>query len=154
MFLYRLVDALHAEKVDYAIAGGTAVALHGAVRGTIDVDLVIRIDANQFAAAERALKNMGLVCRQPLTAQDLFANRLTYVREKNLIAWNFYNPKDPLEEADILVVWDLASMTSVEIVSSGRKLKVVSIADLIRMKKVSARPQDLEDVRALERLKK
>ena len=41
MFLIRLVRALDKHKVDYAIVGGYAVALHGAIRGTVDVDLVL-----------------------------------------------------------------------------------------------------------------
>jgi hypothetical protein len=41
MFLKRVCQAFTDNHVDYAIVGGYAVALHGAVRGTMDVDAVL-----------------------------------------------------------------------------------------------------------------
>ena len=41
MLLTRLCKEFNEHELKYAIAGGFAVALHGAVRGTIDVDLVL-----------------------------------------------------------------------------------------------------------------
>ena len=41
MFIYRLTNALEKHHIPYAIVGGHAVALHGALRGTIDIDFVI-----------------------------------------------------------------------------------------------------------------
>ena len=42
MFLTRVTQALSDHQVPYAIVGGHAVALHGALRGTVDIDFVIR----------------------------------------------------------------------------------------------------------------
>jgi hypothetical protein len=53
---------------------------------------------------------------------------------------------------DIIITHDLAKMRTKNVRAAGRTLPVVSVADLIAMKKASARPQDLEDVRALEEL--
>lgn len=41
MFLIELCQSLEQHNVRYALVGGYAVALHGAVRGTVDVDFVI-----------------------------------------------------------------------------------------------------------------
>ena len=95
MFLYRVVESLAKHKVDYALVGGFAVALHGAVRGTIDVDLVIRLQKKQFQLAEVALKDLGLISRLPVTAENVFEFREEYIQNRNLIAWSFYNPKIP-----------------------------------------------------------
>jgi hypothetical protein len=40
MFILKVVKALNAYKVHYAVVGGYAVALHGAVRGTVDLDFL------------------------------------------------------------------------------------------------------------------
>jgi hypothetical protein len=40
--LAAIRDALHAARIDYALCGGMAVALHGFPRATVDIDLLIR----------------------------------------------------------------------------------------------------------------
>jgi len=152
MFLFRVCDALSAAGVRHAIAGGYAVALHGAVRGTVDVDLVVRLEEAAFARAERALKDLGLQPRLPVTAAEVFRFREEYIRNRNLLAWSFVNPSNPAEVVDILIAEDLADCKVVKLAVKGRTLAVVSKPDLIRMKARSARPQDLEDIAALERL--
>lgn len=37
----NLIKKLNAEKIDYAICGGWAMAIHGAPRATIDIDLLV-----------------------------------------------------------------------------------------------------------------
>jgi len=152
MFLLRLCDAFAAARVPYAIAGGYAVALHGAVRGTMDVDLVIRLRERDFAQAEQVLKGLGLQPRLPVSASDVFRFREEYIHNRNLLAWSFSNPSNPAEVVDILIAEDLARHRAVRIMVKGRRLSVISRKNLIEMKTRSGRPQDLEDVAALERL--
>lgn len=40
--LGNVVDALTAERIGYALCGGLAMAVHGAPRATIDIDLLVR----------------------------------------------------------------------------------------------------------------
>jgi hypothetical protein len=149
-----LIEALETRKVDYAIAGGYAVALHGAVRGTVDIDIVLRLTKKNFFAAEAALKDLGLLSRLPLKGDDVFAFREEYINNRNLLAWNFINISNPAESVDIILTEDLRNLKTKRI-SSGRKtLRVISIDDLIKMKEKSNRQQDLEDIKALRSLKK
>ncbi|MBI4248637.1 MAG: hypothetical protein HY611_03965 [Elusimicrobia bacterium] len=152
MFLYDVVSALEKGRVRFAIAGGCAVALHGAVRGTMDVDIVLRLSRADFLAAESALKALGLMPRLPVSAGEVFDFREEYIRNRNLIAWSFSNPKDPSQAVDIIITHDLAKLKVKKIVSGGRTLPVLAVSDLIAMKKAAGRPQDLEDARALEEL--
>jgi hypothetical protein len=154
MFLLRVCDALAAAGVPYAIAGGYAVALHGAVRGTVDVDLVVRLEEASFTRAEEAFKALGLQPRLPVTAAEVFRFREEYIANRNLLAWSFVNPANPAELVDVLIAEDLAECKPVKIMLKGRALRVLSKRDLIRMKTRSARPQDIEDVAALKRLEK
>ena len=149
MFLERVVSALRRARVRFAIAGGHAVALHGAVRGTLDVDLVLSLSRRNFTAAEAALNGMGLRSRLPLKAEEVFDFREEYIRNRNLIAWSFVNPADPTELVDIILTEDLGTMQVDMIPVGGLRLPVVAVADLIRMKEMSGRAQDLEDIQAL-----
>lgn len=152
-FFDRVLSALESHGVRYAIAGGYAVALHGAVRGTVDIDLVLQIDRKNLVAAETALKSLGLVSRLPIDAGMVFDFRDEYVQHRNLKAWSFCNSNNPAELVDILMTHDLKRFTVKRLRAGGRPVPVIAIEDLIAMKKEAGRPQDLEDIRALERLR-
>lgn len=152
-FLERVCRAFDDAGVDYAIVGGQAVALHGVVRGTVDVDVALRWTPEVVAAAEAALRKLGLVSRLPVTAADVCAHRDRYVRERNLVAWNFHNPQAPLEQVDVIISCDLAGKPVSRIALGGGSAAVLSAAALIEMKRASGRPQDVEDARALEKLR-
>ena len=151
-FLNRICAALADKGVRYAVVGGHAVALHGAVRGTVDVDIALAWNRKTLSSTEQALRNMGLVSRLPVTATDVFQFRDEYVRNRNLIAWNFYNPENPTEQLDIVISYDLKGKKLDNISTSQGTIRVLAKKDLIKMKQASGRPQDLEDVRALEKL--
>ena len=152
-FLERVCRAFDDAGVDYAIVGGQAVALHGVVRGTLDVDVALRWEPEVVAAAEGALRKLGLVSRLPVAAADVVAHRDRYVRERNLTAWNFHNPHAPLEQVDVVISYDLAGKPVSRIAMGGGSVAVLSAAALIEMKRASGRPQDLEDAGALEKLR-
>src|SRR5262245_22552352 len=152
MLVLRVTAALDAARVPYAIVGGYAVALHGAVRGTVDLDLVLRFSERHFIAAEEAFQSISLAARLPVRAADVFRFREDYIRNRNLLAWSFVNPAEPSEVVDIILTHDLAGMKVKRVRVQGRLVKLASVEDLIRMKTGTGRPQDAEDVRALRRL--
>lgn len=154
MFILRLTNLLRGNNIDYAVAGGYAVAIHGAVRGTIDIDLVIKMEKNSFINIEKVLKEIGLQSRLPINGEEIFNFRKEYIKKRNLIAWNFININNPTESVDILLTEDLNKIKTKDIKLGRHKIKIVSIPDLIKMKRKSNRPQDLEDIKALEKLKK
>ena len=55
--LSAIVDALHAAEVPFALCGGLAVAVHGYVRATKDIDLLVPADSVDRAKA--AVKPLG-----------------------------------------------------------------------------------------------
>jgi hypothetical protein len=59
--LERVVDALGAAGVEYALCGGLAVALHGHVRATREIDLLIPADAKDTAIAALRTKDFTLL---------------------------------------------------------------------------------------------
>jgi hypothetical protein len=151
-FLARVASALEQAGVRYALVGGYAVALHGAVRGTVDVDIILAWNARSLRAAEQALQSIGLVSRLPITADDVFRFRDEYIRDRNLIAWNFYNPRDLTEQLDIVISIDIKGRKIERIETADGPVRVLGRKDLIAIKRASGRPQDLADVEALKKL--
>lgn len=152
-FLSQVCIALSGKNVRYAVVGGYAVALHGAVRGTLDVDVAIAWNHKALMATELALHELGLVSRLPITATNVFQFRDEYIENRNLIGWNFYNPDNPSEQVDVVINYDLRGKKLVTVDTLAGQIKILGLTDLIEMKRASGRPQDIEDVKALEMLK-
>ena len=153
MLIEDVTQAMRRARVRFAVAGGYAVALHGATRGTVDLDLVITLEKKQFVAAEKALRSLGLEPRLPVDATQVFEFREEYIANRNLLAWSFHHPQDPTRLVDILIAHDLRDMEIQRMRFGSIMLPVIGRDALIAMKKTAGRPQDLEDVRALESLK-
>ena len=55
--LFRVAGALHEAKIDYAICGGLAVAIHGRPRMTVDIGLLL--PADQISKAAEVVAAIG-----------------------------------------------------------------------------------------------
>jgi hypothetical protein len=153
LLVEKVCQALASHGVRYALVGGYAVALHGAVRGTVDIDIVVDWTLKSLRATEIALNSLGLVSRLPLSADDVFGFRDEYVKNRNLVAWNFHNPADVSQQVDVVIVFDLKGKRRHRVPAASGPLFLLTVSDLLGMKRASGRPQDLADVAALERLK-
>ena len=152
MFIHDICNSLDKAKIPYAIVGGYAVALHGALRGTIDVDIIIKWTLKNLESIEKVLNEMGLVSLLPIDSNSLFHFRNEYIQNRNMIAWNFCDSKNSINQVDIIINYDLTFADTKTINTQSGKIKVLSRKDLIAMKKAAGSPQDLEDVKALENL--
>ncbi len=152
MFIRKVVNALSQHRVRYALVGGYAVALHGVVRGTVDVDIAIALDRNTYRRAERALSSIGLESTLPVTAEQVFDYRREYINNRNLIAWSFRNPDNLLEMVDIVITEDVKAIKTVTRSAYGLRLRIAAIDDLIEIKRKANRRQDREDIKALEKV--
>jgi hypothetical protein len=146
MFLYEITDALSKAEIKYAIVGGYALALHGLVRATMDVDLVLSLKQDDYERTEKALQSIGMQSRLPIRAQDIIKMREEYIKNRNLIAWSFVDYKNPSRQVDILITKDLRKMDIVKMSVGGRKIPVATLDELLDMKTESGRPQDLIDI--------
>jgi hypothetical protein len=140
--LRTLVAVLDQHEIDYALCGGMAMAVHGRLRSTIDIDLLI-----PFAVLDEVLaiaNSLGYSIR----GKDMsFAN--AEIRRVSKI-----DPEDGnLLSLDLLLVspnmigaWE----SRIEAEWEGRKLCVVSASGLIALKQLRGSAQDLADISALE----
>lgn len=149
MFIVQVCEALKKANIPFAIVGGYAVSLHGVPRGTFDVDMVIQWTLENLKKVESSLKELGLTSRLPINAEAVFHFKDEYIKNRNLIAWNFYDPRKPINQVDLILTYDLNPQN---IKLAMGSLPILSKNSLIKMKKASGRPQDLEDIKFLEAL--
>ena len=149
MKLNDLVTALKKEKINYMIVGGYAVNFHGYSRNTVDIDLVVKFTLSNLKKIELLLQRMGMVSKLPIDAVSVYKFRDEYIKNRNLIAWNFYNENDPTEQVDILITHDVSDFKSEKFRVGKLEIKVISKDDLIKMKKKSGREKDLLDIKEL-----
>lgn len=149
-----VVLALQERQLPFAVVGGYAVNLHGFVRSTIDLDLLLPLEKQAYVAAEECMHRLGLECRVPVTAEQLFSDLDFYREKKNMKVWSFFNPKKPWDIVDFLLTHDLRQFNIIIKELENVKIPVIDLAGLIVLKKAAGRAQDLEDLRALENSRK
>ncbi len=152
----RVIEALNRAGAEYLIAGGMALNLHGVSRLTKDLDLYFDWGPENVRKIVRTLGALGFKLRQPIDPELLAdpKERERLRAEKNVKAFTFILPDNPYEVIDLLLVNDppFRECASRVVRLRSGTVPVVSIPDLIRMKKEASRSQDLLDIRALERI--
>ena len=135
-----LIAILEAEKIDYAVVGGFAVAIWGAPRATTDIDLLVRpSDVDQVLGLVRAL-GYDLEAA-PMTFQDgMQIRRVTRIDDAEVLTLDLL-----LVNANLEDVWKTRST----VLTEAGPVCVVSREGLIRMKIAANRPQDISDVARL-----
>jgi len=158
VFIREFLTTLSRSQIRYCVVGGVAVNLHGVPRMTYDVDIVVAPDRATLARVESALDDFGLKPRHPVSLVD-FADPAYRDRarlDSNLIAVTYSDPADPLREVDVLVAppLDAAGLVerAIELDFGGLAVRVVSLPDLIALKRAAGRAQDDSDVAHLERI--
>jgi hypothetical protein len=152
-----VAKALDTAQVRYLVAGGLAVNAHGYIRLTMDIDLVIALDADNIRLAFVALAGIGYRPTVPIDA-DAFARpeqRQHWREDKGMQVLNFHSDAFPGTSVDVFVYepFDFALECGIAMVSEllpSVHVRFVSIPTLIRMKQVAGRPRDLDDIQHLQ----
>ena len=154
----RIFTELNEERIDYVVVGGLAVNFHGIPRMTYDIDLMILLDTENIMKTVGRLKSWGYLPRAPVKAEDLAdrEKRNSWVKEKNMKAFTFYNEKEAVGEIDLLIDSPIPYVElrkrAVMFDILDTKVPVISIPDLIELKLNTGRKQDLSDVEHLRSL--
>lgn len=154
----RLFHVLNQAKVRYLVVGGVAVNLHGYPRFSADVDLLLFLEKDNLKVFGDTLRRLGYAERLPVPVEKLADRRQVkrWMKEKNLKAFSFVPPSDSPLHVDIIVSeslqFDTFAARSVVKKKDALRIPVVSIHDLIQMKKRAGRPQDKIDIEALQKL--
>ena len=159
MIIYEeILREFQKQKVKYVLVGGIAVNLLGSLRNTADMDILVEMSDKNLAKVVKILKKQGYRVKQPVDPMKIAdkKTREDWIKNKHMKAFNFYK-QDELKEVDIIiespVSFEEAKKDSVRIKGGDITLPVISIDNLIKMKKSAGRPLDDFDVKELKRIK-
>jgi predicted nucleotidyltransferase len=153
-----IVRRLNEAGVRYLVAGGVAVNMHGVPRMTYDLDLLVELSDENLRRLLTILDGWGFRPKVPVPILDLAdgAKRREWIEQKNMKAFNLVNEEWALSEIDLLidspVDYEKARRNAVTLTIDGVDLPLVSIEDLITMKRGTGREQDEADIRYLEKV--
>jgi predicted nucleotidyltransferase len=156
VFYERVLTALSNAGVRFVVVGGVAVVLHGYLRMTQDVDLVLDLERQNVLNALDVLTGLGLRPLVPVDVHD-FADpekRQDWIENRNMKVFAVRDWKDPFLSVDLFVrepvpYADLEARAKPMNVA-GKNVLVAAIEDLVSMKREAGRPVDLLDIEKLE----
>lgn len=141
--------------MQYLVVGGVAVVLHGHLRTTADLDLVVQLAPENARRAISALAALGFQPKAPVPAEAFAdpAARKSWIDDKGMTVFSLWSDRLPGTEVDLFVQEPLpfeeAYARAVRVALDTTTATVVSLQDLIALKRASGRPIDLADVEAL-----
>jgi len=139
--LDAVVDALNTAGVAYALCGGLAVNLHGHVRATRDIDLLLPRD--QLDAARAVLRPLGFtIDAGPIPFGSGTDRERVLYRVSRIVGTQ-------VSTVDLMIVTPVLEPAWASRVCArwrARDVWTVSLDGLGRMKRLAGRPQDLADL--------
>lgn len=160
MILYEeILRGFQKQKVKYVVVGGIAVNLLGSLRSTADMDILVEMSDENLGKVVSILKKEGYRVKQPVDPMGIADEKLRYdwIHHKHMKAFNFYK-EDELKEVDIIidspVSFKEANKTALRIKAGDIALPVISIDNLIKMKKNTGRSVDKFDIEELKKIKR
>jgi predicted nucleotidyltransferase len=154
----KVFRLLNEHQVRYVIVGGIAVILHGNPRLTADLDIIIDLEPAQARIAIEVLQQAGFVAEVPVDIRQ-FADetvRRSWIVDKHMKALSLHDGEMPPTVIDLLAESPIAFedlYARAKVISLDEiTLRVAAIPDLITLKRLSGRPEDLRDVAELEKI--
>ena len=140
----NLLKLLKEHKVDFVIIGATAFPVYGYSRATLDIDIFLRPEKKNAKKTWQALRKFGYDMTD-ISIEDLLAKKLL-IRQ--------YTVETDIHPFVKGVTFQKVWQNKVRAKFGNTFVFFASLNDLIKMKRAAGRPQDLEDLKYLLRLKK
>jgi hypothetical protein len=156
--LIEILCVLVDKGVQFVVAGGAAVVLHGIRRMTLDLDIAVSPDQTNLRRFISALNQLKFIPRAPVPAETILNRELIemLIREKNALVFTFWCPGEPSKQIDMFLTRENGFdglVSDARILSvCGRSVLVASRRKLIEMKSrvEPIREKDLSDIQALK----
>jgi predicted nucleotidyltransferase len=148
-----ILAELNREGVEFLLIGGVAVGFHGYVRATKDVDIVPAPDPANLERLARLLQRLDAEIEgaeefedeelpDPLDAEALGLGGNWVLRTRlgrfDIMQWIG-------EDA----LWEKLAPAAIDTDIDGLPLRIVSYEDLVALKEMAGRPEDLADLQRL-----
>jgi len=160
MYYFDELSEFYRQEVDYLVVGGLAVNLYGIPRVTQDIDILISFEKKNVEKLMDILKKLDYLPRVPVDHMLLAdpRTRKTWIKEKHMKVFSLYHKHNNFKVMDIMILtpvpYERAKPNRTTVDVEDIKIHLIGLDDLIKMKKVSGREQDLSDIEAIEKLKK
>lgn len=160
MKIAELLHALSEAQVEYVLVGGLAVQLHGFMRSTVDIDLVLAMNDKNLVRFIDVVKQFGLMPSIPVPIESLrnAAQIEQWHREKGMLAFALREPQIGGGVVDVLVrpevPFEKLRKNAVAGELFSQQIWIASIDDLLTMKRSANRPKDRLDIEALGKIKR
>ncbi|MFN0041546.1 MAG: hypothetical protein ACKVP2_18695 [Burkholderiales bacterium] len=134
--------------------------MHGLVRTTIDLDLVLAMDNDNVSKFVDVAKQFNLAPIIPVNIDSLKDAALIdrWHREKGILAVALREPHAGGSVLDVLVrpevPFQALQSDAVTVKLFERDVKIASIENLLVMKRIAGRPKDRIDIEALEKIQR
>jgi len=140
----QVCEALNRSRAKYLVIGGVACVLHGYVRATTDVDILIERTPENAERVLGALSTIGYGFAREWTPGELLKRPVTVIGDDPAVdvftvAWK--------------VKYEQAAKRSSSVDIDGVSIPLISIDDLIETKR-TGRALDAADIEALEEIKR
>ncbi len=158
--LIEIIRVLNGADARYMVVGGIAVNAHGYMRMTVDVDLLIGLEAANIVRALEALGTLGYRPSIPVSIRD-FADagqREKWIAEKEMKVLKLYSDAHRETSIDVFVSDPLGFDEAYRRVhyyplADNLAVPVCGYQDLVKLKLLASRPKDLLDLAQLRKLK-
>ena len=140
----QICQALNAAQARYLVIGGIACILHGYIRATTDLDVLIERSPGNAERVLEGLAKIGYGFAREWTAKELLARPITVIGD------------DPAVDV-FTVAWTVKYEDAVRRAASaeveGVVIPLIGLDDLIATKR-TGRLQDAADIEALEEIRR
>jgi hypothetical protein len=134
------LSALNRNDVDYLLVGGYSVILHGYARNTGDLDIWVKKSKENY----HRLSNAFLEFRMPLFDMT----EVAFLDNPDFDVFTFGRPPVAIDLMTAVKGLDFdEAFQNSEMREAGElQIRVISLDDLLKAKKASGRPKDLDDI--------
>jgi hypothetical protein len=151
--LRELVDG----EVEFLLIGGVAVGYHGHIRATKDVDVVPDPDPENLKRLARVLRELEA---QVEGADDFVEGELPDPLDSsalelggNWVLSTRLGRLDVMQWIGDSPLWSQLAPKAIKDQIAGLSIKIVSLEDLVRLKEMAGRPEDLVDLQRLREVR-
>ena len=158
-FFLPVFEQLNKADIRYVAVGGVAIILHGYVRATTDIDLIMDLQVEEAEKTIRVLSDAGYKPRVPVDALDFAdaAKREDWINTKGMTVFSMFHSTQPGLTIDLFAkhpipfneLWQRSQIFEVD----GTNIRVCSIDDLLTLKQMAGRDKDKDDIEKLLQIK-
>ena len=147
-----LLKRLREADVRFVLIGGFAATIHGSPRTTVDLDIVYARDADNLSRLANALEPISPYLRGAPRDLPFCVDVPTLARGLNFTLTTDLGDLDLLGEAAGGGTFENLSKHAVSLRVFGSEIQVVTLEQLIQLKRAAGRARDMQAVAELEAL--